>query len=68
MNKIECPCCKAVCYYNNETAERKKQFKIVHKPHLENGKKFKIYPSDLLQIATNMTIKNEDGENYGQSE
>jgi len=56
MNKIVCSCGEYLYYNQGEL--RKLEFKKEHRQHLVG--KFKIYPSDLLQIATNMNIENED--------
>lgn len=63
MNKIVCSCGESLLFGNDQglSALKKIKFKKEHKSHLIG--KFKIYPSELLQIARNMSIKNEEVEN-----
>jgi len=49
MNLIRCSCGKQAYYIDKKD---KDDFKKAHKLHLRG--KFKIYPSELLQIAANI--------------
>ena len=57
MNLIRCSCGSYTYYTENDCKE---DFKLQHKPHLAG--KFKVYPSELLQIASNLRDDNEEPE------
>jgi len=64
MNKIVCHCNAYLLYRDDEQGKKDKaEFKENHRHHVHPPvTKFKIYPSELIQIARNMISRNEDDD------